>query len=106
MPSNTIAQAFSRPVSASRLGTIASDTDWMVPVSYTHLDEFEGATLTVTVPFTDGTSDTQTLSLHTGKLGVVYTDGTSGPQLTGEVLTDEQAAEQGYVYGVYAEIEE
>ena len=70
------------------------------------IDEFEGATLTVTVTFTDGTSDTQTLSLNTGKLGVEYTDGTSGPQLTGEVLTDEQAAEQGYVYGVYAEIEE
>lgn len=73
---------------------------------HARIDEFEGATLTVTVTFTDGTSDTQTLSLHTGKLGVEYTDGTSGPQLTGEVLTDEQAAEQGYVYGVYAEIEE
>lgn len=70
------------------------------------IDEFAGATLTVTVTFTDGTTDTQTLSLHTGKLGVEYTDGTSGPQLTGEVLTDEQAAEQGYLYGVYAEIEE
>ena len=69
-------------------------------------DEFDGAILTVTVTFTDGTTDTQTLTLHTGKLGVVYTDDTSGPQLTGEVLTDEQAAEQGYVYGVYAEIEE
>lgn len=73
---------------------------------HARIDEFEGATLTVTVTFTDGTSDTQTMTLHTGKLGVVYTDGTSGPQLTGEVLTDEQAAEQGYVYGVYAEIEE
>lgn len=69
-------------------------------------DEFDGATLTVTVTFTDGTTDTQTLTLHTGKLGVEYTDGTSGPQLTGEVLTDEQAETQGYVYGVYAEIEE
>ncbi len=70
------------------------------------IDEFNGATLTVTVTFTDGTTDTQTLTLHTGKLGVEYTDGTSGPQLTGEVLTDEQAETQGYVYGVYAEIEE
>ena len=73
---------------------------------HARMDEFDGATLTVTVTFTDGTTDTQTLTLHTGKLGVVYTDDTSGPQLTGEVLTDEQAAEQGYVYGVYAEIEE
>ena len=73
---------------------------------HARIDEFEGATLTVTVTFTDGTSDTQTLSLHTGKLGVEYPSDESGPQLTGEVLTDEQAAEQGYVYGVYAEIEE
>lgn len=70
----------------------------------TRIDEFDGATLTVTVTFTDGTTDTQTLTLHTGKLGCTYTDDSVGPQLTGEVLTDEQAAEQGYVYGVYAEI--
>ena len=70
----------------------------------TRIDEFEGATLTVTVTFTDGTTDTQTLTLHTGKLGCEYVDGEHSPQLTGEVLTDEQAAEQGYVYGVYAEI--
>ena len=70
----------------------------------TRIDEFDGATLTVTVTFTDGTTDTQTLTLHTGKLGCTYTDDSVGPQLTGEVLTDEQADEQGYVYGVYAEI--
>ena len=69
-------------------------------------DEFDGAILTVTVTFTDGTTDTQTLTLHTGKLGVEYPSDESSPQLTGEVLTDEQAVEQGYVYGVYAEIEE
>lgn len=68
------------------------------------IDEFDGAALTVTVTFTDGTTDTQTLTLHTGKLGCEYVDGKNGPQLTGEVLTDEQAAGQGYVYGVYAEI--
>lgn len=68
------------------------------------IDEFDGAKLTVTVTFTDGTQQTQTLTLHTGKLGCTYTDDSIGPQLTGEVLTDEQAAEQGYVYGVYAEI--
>ena len=68
------------------------------------IDEFDGAKLTVTVTFTDGTQQTQSLTLHTGKLGCTYTDDSIGPQLTGEVLTDEQAAEQGYVYGVYAEI--
>ena len=73
---------------------------------HARIDEFDGATLTVTVTFTDGTTDTQTLTLHTGKLGVVYKDDTSGPQLTGEVLTDEQAQTQGYLYGVYAEMQE
>ena len=73
---------------------------------HARMDGFDGATLTVTVTFTDGTIDTQTMTLHTGKLGVEYPSNESGPQLTGEVLTDEQAAEQGYVYGVYAEIEE
>lgn len=68
------------------------------------IDEFDGATLTVTVTFTDGTQQTQTLTLHTGKLGCEYVDGKNGPQLTGEVLTDEQAETQGYIYGVYAEI--
>ena len=73
---------------------------------HARMDGFDGATLTVTVTFTDGAADTQTMTLHTGKLGVEYPSDESGPQLTGEVLTDEQAAEQGYVYGVYAEIEE
>lgn len=68
------------------------------------IDEFDGAVLTVTVTFTDGTQQTRTLTLHTGKLAVTYPDDSSGPQLTGEVLTDEQAETQGYVYGVYAEI--
>lgn len=68
------------------------------------IDEFDGAKLTVTVTFTDGTTDTQTLTLHTGKLGCEYVEGENGPQLTGEVLTDEQAETQGYIYGVYAEI--
>ena len=68
------------------------------------IDEFDGAVLTVTVTFTDGTQQTRTLTLHTGKLGCEYVDGVNGPQLTGEVLTDEQAETQGYIYGVYAEI--
>lgn len=72
---------------------------------HARIDGFAGATLTVTVTFTDGTSDTQTMTLHTGKLAVEYPSDESGPRFTGEVLTDEQAAEQGYVYGVYAEIE-
>ena len=33
------------------------------------IDEFDGATLTVTVTCTDGKQETPTLTLHTGKLG-------------------------------------
>ena len=69
------------------------------------VDRFEGATLTVTITFNDGSEQTQSMTLHTGKLGVEYKDDTSGPSLTGEVLTDEQAATEGYLYGVYAELD-
>lgn len=69
------------------------------------VDGFEGAKLTVTITFTDGSEQTRSMTLHTGKLGVEYKDDTSGLSLTGEVLTDEQAAAEGYIYGVYADIE-
>ena len=69
------------------------------------VDGFEGAKLTVTITFTDGSEQTRSMTLHTGKLGVEYKDDTSGPSLTGEVLTDEQAAAEGYIYGVYADVE-
>ena len=69
------------------------------------VDGFEGAKLTVTITFTDGSEQTRSMTLHTGKLGVEYKDDTSGPSLTGEVLTDAQAEEQGYLYGVYGELD-
>lgn len=69
------------------------------------VDGFEGAKLTVTVTFADGSTQTRTMTLHTGKLGIEFHDDTSGPQLNGEVLTDEQAAAEGYIYGVYAELD-
>lgn len=69
------------------------------------VDRLEGTKLTVTVTFADGSTQTRTMTLHTGKLGVEYKDDTSGPSLTGEVLTDAQAEEQGYLYGVYGELD-
>ena len=69
------------------------------------VDGFEGAKLNVTVTFTDGSEQTRSMTLHTGKLGVEYKDDTSGPSLTGEVLTDAQAEAEGYIYGVYAELD-
>lgn len=69
------------------------------------VDGFEGAKLTITITFNDGSEQTRSMTLHTGKLGVEYKDDTSGPSLTGEVLTDAQAEEQGYLYGVYGELD-
>ena len=69
------------------------------------VDGFEGAKLTVTITLNDGSEQTRSMTLHTGKLGVEYKDDTSGPSLTGEVLTDAQAEEQGYLYGVYGELD-
>lgn len=68
------------------------------------IDTFDGAKLSVTVTFTDGATQTRTMDLKTGKLACEYLDDTSGPQLTGEVLSDKQAEERPYLYGVYAEI--
>ena len=63
----------------------------------TRIDEFDGATLTVTVHvyrWYDRYPDPHPAHRQAG---CTYTDDSVGPQLTGEVLTDEQAAEQGYV---------
>ena len=70
-----------------------------------NVDRLEGTKLTVTVTFADGSTQTRTMTLHTGKLGIEFHDDTSGPQLNGEVLTDAQAEEQGYLYGVYGELD-
>lgn len=70
-----------------------------------NVDRLEGTKLTVTVTFADGSTQTRTMTLHTGKLAVEYKSEASGPSLTGEVLTDEQAAAEGYLYGVYAELD-
>jgi hypothetical protein len=75
--------------------------DW-----HRRVDFFRDAKLTVTVTFTDGTSQTQTLTLRTGKLEVVYSENDLlGPQPTGRVL-DDSDTETPYIYGVYAEIEQ
>lgn len=61
------------------------------------IDRLDGARLTVTVTFTDGTEQTKTYTLSTGKLRVEYAgDGTMTllPQLAGD--------DDPWIYGVYA----
>lgn len=82
-----------------------SEDDDLQDSCHKSVDGFEGAKLTVTITFDDGSEQTRSMTLHTGKLGVEYKDDTSGPSLTGEVLTDEQATAEGYIYGVYAELD-
>ena len=71
------------------------------------IDFFEGAVLNVTVTFQDGRRETQSLTLHVGKLGITY-DGqpADAPKLTGEVLTEAEAEDTPYLYGIYADIGE
>lgn len=82
-----------------------SEDDDLQDSCHKSVEGFEGAKLNVTVTFTDGSEQMQSMTLHTGKLGVEYKDDMSGPQLNGEVLTDAQAEEQGYLYGVYGELD-
>lgn len=72
---------------------------------HARVDEFDGANLSVTVTFTDNTTQTQTMTLHSGKLVVEYRDNVSGPQLTGEVCDDTDTGTP-YLYGVYGKINE
>ncbi len=65
-------------------------------------DIFEGATLNVTVTFTDGTSQTKTIGLHTGRLEVEYVN--DEMILTGKVLDASEGISKPYVYGVYGEL--
>ena len=65
------------------------------------IDRLDGARLTVTVTFTDGTEQTKTYTLSTGRLKVEYEeDGTMTllPQLAGD--------DDPWIYGVYAVDEE
>lgn len=84
-----------------------SPTDDLQQAWRRQIDAFEGAVLTVTVTFTDGTQDTQTLTLHTGRLGVTFAGQEADvPKLTGQVLTEAEAKDTPYLYGIYADIGE
>ena len=90
----------------ARYGFLVPDTgevDWTGDpraANQESIDQLDGARLTVTVTFTDGTEQTKTYTLSTGRLKVEYEkDGamTLLPQLAGD--------EDPWIYGVYAEDE-
>lgn len=87
----------------ARYGFLIQDTggiDWEGDprtANQESIDRLDGARLTVTVTFTDGSEQTKTYQLSTGKLRVEYEeDGTVTllPQLAGD--------EDPWIYGVYA----
>ena len=91
----------------ARYGFLIQDTggiDWEGDprtANQESIDRLDGARLTVTVTFTDGTEQTKTYTLSTGKLRVEYAgDGTMTllPQLAGD--------DDPWIYGVYAVDEE
>ena len=90
----------------ARYGFLIPDTgdiDWSDDpraANQESIDRLDGARLTVTVTFTDGTEQTKTYTLSTGRLKVEYEkDGamTLLPQLAGD--------DDPWIYGVYAEDE-
>ena len=67
----------------------------MQAASQTAIDGLDGGLMTVSVTFTDGTEQTNTYLLHTGRLRLAA-DGSNTPlpELAGE--------NEAYLYGVYA----
>lgn len=73
------------------------------------IDLLEGVKMYVTVTFTDGQVQTQTYTLHSGKLAVEYNEEyqidldlfDSSRHLTGKLAVSDEP----YIYGVYAELE-
>ena len=59
---------------------------------------FDGATMTLTVTFTDGSTQTKAYALHAGRLKIVYAE--DGSQT---VLPETASAEEPSVYGICAE---
>ena len=62
------------------------------------IDQLDGARLTVTVTFTDGTEQTKTYTLSTGRLKVEYDANSPGGTLLPQLAGDDDP----WIYGVYA----
>ena len=77
------------------------DVDWTGDpraANQESIDQLDGARLTVTVTFTDGTEQTKTYTLSTGRLKVEYDANSPGGTLLPQLAGDEDP----WIYGVYA----
>ena len=92
----------------ARYGFLIPDTgdvDWTGDpraANQESIDQLDGARLTVTVTFTDGTEQTKTYTLSTGRLKVEYDANSPGGTLLPQLAGDEDP----WIYGVYAVDEE
>ena len=92
----------------ARYGFLVPDTggiDWEGDpreANQESIDRLDGARLTVTVTFTDGTEQTKTYTLSTGRLKVEYDANSPGGTLLPQLAGDEDP----WIYGVYAVDEE
>ena len=88
----------------ARYGFLIPDTgdiDWSDDpraANQESIDRLDGARLTVTVTFTDGSEQTRTYTLSTGKMKVVYDADSPGGTLLPQLAGDEDP----WIYGVYA----
>ncbi|MGX8701495.1 hypothetical protein [Caproiciproducens sp.] len=80
--------------------TLSSGEEDPREAAHKNIDIFNGATLRITATFRDGSQQTKSLNLKTGKLKIVYGENhirTVLPELAGE--------NDPYVYSVYAKLE-
>ena len=88
----------------ARYGFLIPDTgdiDWAGDprtANQESIDRLDGAHLTVTVTFTDGTEQTKTYTLSTGRLKVEYSADSPGGTLLPQLAGDDDP----WIYGVYA----
>ena len=102
---SSVTEAYDPEVRYGFLIPDTGDVDWTGDpraANQESIDQLDGARLTVTVTFTDGTEQTKTYTLSTGRLKVEYDANSPGGTLLPQLAGDEDP----WIYGVYAVDEE
>ena len=98
---SSVTEAYDPEVRYGFLIPDTGDVDWTGDpraANQASIDQLDGARLTVTAVFADGTEQTKTYTLSTGKLKVVYDADSPGGTLLPQLAGDEDP----WIYGVYA----